>query len=150
MHTLDDKIRSKNTHSRDTDSRLCGSIRGAKAGEDNGRCAAHGTEEGLSSSSSVLILHLCRARSSSERRSRGIAMRHCIREGRMCQAEAYRIDGTKETRESAKIHSNMLVWVGRCRLLADHGAQLRRDSRYDAGCKQAWGASELTRDRKTS
>lgn len=46
-HTLDDKIRSEDTHGRDTDAGLRGSIGGAEAGEDNGRCAAHGTKEGL-------------------------------------------------------------------------------------------------------
>lgn len=35
-HTLDDKIRSKNTHGRDTDTRLCSSVCRTKAGEDNG------------------------------------------------------------------------------------------------------------------
>lgn len=46
-HTLDDKVRSKDTHGGDTNTRLGGSIGGTKAGEDDGGCAAHGTEEGL-------------------------------------------------------------------------------------------------------
>ena len=53
-HTLHDKIRSKDTHGGDTDARLCGSVGGAKAGEDDGGGAAHGTEEGLYKVSLVL------------------------------------------------------------------------------------------------
>lgn len=47
--TLDNKIRSKNTHGGDANTRLGSSIGGAKASEDNGGRAAHGTEEGLNS-----------------------------------------------------------------------------------------------------
>ena len=46
-HTLDDEIRSKNTHGRDTDARFGGSIGCAKACEDDGGGATHGAEEGL-------------------------------------------------------------------------------------------------------
>ena len=45
--TLDDEIRSENTHGSNTDTRLGSSVRGAKAGEDDGCSAAHGAEEGL-------------------------------------------------------------------------------------------------------
>ena len=55
MHTLDDEIGSKDTHGRDTDAGLCGSIGGAEAGEDNGGGAAHGTEKGLWKNMSVLL-----------------------------------------------------------------------------------------------
>ncbi len=45
--TLDDEIRSENTHGGNTDTRLGSSVRGTKAGEDDGCSAAHGTEERL-------------------------------------------------------------------------------------------------------
>jgi hypothetical protein len=45
--TLDDQVRAEDTHSSDTDTRLGGTVRGTKTGEDNGAGAAHGTEEGL-------------------------------------------------------------------------------------------------------
>lgn len=48
-HTLYDQVRSENTHRRDTDTGLGGSIGSSQAGEDNGSRAAHGTEEGLQS-----------------------------------------------------------------------------------------------------
>ena len=47
QRTLDDEVRSEDTHGRDTDTGLGSTIRGAEAGEDDGRCATHGTEEGL-------------------------------------------------------------------------------------------------------
>ena len=34
--TLDDEVRSENTHGCDTDTRLGGAVGGAEAGEDNG------------------------------------------------------------------------------------------------------------------
>ena len=51
--TLDNQIWSKDTHSRDTDTRLCGAVSGAEAGEDDSGCATHGTEEGLDNNMSV-------------------------------------------------------------------------------------------------
>lgn len=45
--TLDDKIGSEDTHGSDTNTGLGGSVRGTKAGEDDGAGAAHSTEEGL-------------------------------------------------------------------------------------------------------
>lgn len=47
IRTLDDEIRAQDTHGGDADTRLGRAVRGAEAGEDNGCCAAHGTEEGL-------------------------------------------------------------------------------------------------------
>lgn len=47
FRTLDDEIRAKDTHGGDSDTRLGGTVRSAKAGEDNGAGAAHDTEEGL-------------------------------------------------------------------------------------------------------
>ena len=46
-HTLHDEIRAENTHGRDTDTGLGGTVGGTQAREDNGAGAAHGTEEGL-------------------------------------------------------------------------------------------------------
>jgi len=48
-HTLHDQVRSENTHRRDTDTGLGGSIGSSQASEDNGSRAAHGTEERLQS-----------------------------------------------------------------------------------------------------
>jgi hypothetical protein len=45
--TLDDQVGAEDTHGSDTDTRLGGTVRGAKAGEDNGAGAAHSTKEGL-------------------------------------------------------------------------------------------------------
>lgn len=45
--TLDDQVRTEDTHSRDTNTSLGGTVGSTKAGEDNGGGAAHGTEEGL-------------------------------------------------------------------------------------------------------
>jgi hypothetical protein len=45
--TLDDQIRAQDSHCGDTDTCLCGSVGGAKAGEYDGGRAAHGAEEGL-------------------------------------------------------------------------------------------------------
>jgi len=45
--TLDDQVRPEDTHGGDADTRLGSAIRGAEAGEDNGCCAAHRSEEGL-------------------------------------------------------------------------------------------------------
>lgn len=45
--TLDDQIWSEDTHGRDTNTRLCGTVSGTEAGEDDGGSAAHGTKEGL-------------------------------------------------------------------------------------------------------
>ena len=45
--TLDDQIRSENTHSTDTDTRLGSTICSTETGEDNGGSATHGTEEWL-------------------------------------------------------------------------------------------------------
>lgn len=45
--TLDDQIRAEDTHGRDTNTSLGGTVGSTKAGEDNGGGAAHSTEEGL-------------------------------------------------------------------------------------------------------
>lgn len=45
-NVLDDQVGAEDTHGGDTDTRLGGTVRGTKAGEDNGAGAAHGTEEG--------------------------------------------------------------------------------------------------------
>ena len=45
--TLDDQVRAEDTHGRDTNTSLGGTVGSTKAGEDNGGGAAHGTEEGL-------------------------------------------------------------------------------------------------------
>lgn len=45
--TLDDQIRSENTHGADSDTRLGSSICGTKASEDNGWGTSHGTKEWL-------------------------------------------------------------------------------------------------------
>lgn len=47
VRTLDDQVRAEDTHSRDTDTGLCGTVGGTQAGEDNGDGATHGSEEGL-------------------------------------------------------------------------------------------------------
>jgi len=44
-NVLDNQVRPENTHRRDTDASLGGSVRGAEAGEDDGACAAHRAEE---------------------------------------------------------------------------------------------------------
>jgi len=46
-HTLDDQIWSKNTHCANTDTRLCGSICGTEACENNSGGTSHSTEEWL-------------------------------------------------------------------------------------------------------
>lgn len=43
---LDDQIRAEDTHGRDTNTSLGGTVGSTKAGEDNGGGAAHSTEEG--------------------------------------------------------------------------------------------------------
>ena len=45
--TLDDQVRAEDTHGRDTNTGLGGTVGSTKAGKDNGGGAAHGTEEGL-------------------------------------------------------------------------------------------------------
>ena len=45
--TLNDQVWPKNTHGRDTDAGLCGSIGSTEAGENDGGCASHRAEEGL-------------------------------------------------------------------------------------------------------
>lgn len=45
-NVLDDQVGAEDTHGSDTDTRLGGTVRGAKAGEDNGAGAAHSTKEG--------------------------------------------------------------------------------------------------------
>jgi hypothetical protein len=45
--TLDNQVRSENTHGANSNTGLGGSVRGTKASEDNGRRAAHGTKEWL-------------------------------------------------------------------------------------------------------
>ena len=45
--TLDNQVRAKDTHGRDTNTSLGGTVGSTKAGEDNGGGATHGTEEGL-------------------------------------------------------------------------------------------------------
>jgi hypothetical protein len=47
VRTLDDEIRSQDTHGGDTDASLCGAVGGAEAGEDDGAGAAHRSEERL-------------------------------------------------------------------------------------------------------
>lgn len=48
QRTLDDQVGAKDTHGRDTNTSLGGSVGGAKACEYNGGCASHRAEEGLS------------------------------------------------------------------------------------------------------
>jgi hypothetical protein len=45
--TLDDEIRSQDTHGGDTDAGFRGAVGGAEAGEDDGAGAAHRSEERL-------------------------------------------------------------------------------------------------------
>jgi len=45
-NVLDDEIRAEDTHGSDTNTGLGSTVRGTKAGEDDGCCAAHGTKEG--------------------------------------------------------------------------------------------------------
>ena len=45
-NVLDDQVGAEDTHGSDTNTRLGGTVRGAKAGEDNGAGAAHSTKEG--------------------------------------------------------------------------------------------------------
>jgi len=45
-NVLDDQVRAQDTHSRDTDTGLRGTVRGTKAGEDDSHGATHGTEKG--------------------------------------------------------------------------------------------------------
>jgi len=49
VHTLDNQIRAEDTHGRNTDTGLCGTVSSTETGEDDGGCAPHGTEEGLRS-----------------------------------------------------------------------------------------------------
>jgi hypothetical protein len=46
-HTLDNEVRSEDTHGGDSHTRLGGSIGSTEAGEDYGRRTSHRTEEGL-------------------------------------------------------------------------------------------------------
>lgn len=48
QRTLDNQIRTEDTHGGDTDTCLGGSVGGTETCKDDGRCAAHRTEEGLS------------------------------------------------------------------------------------------------------
>jgi len=45
--TLDNQIGAQDTHGGNTDASLGGAVRGAEAGEDDGGCATHRSEEGL-------------------------------------------------------------------------------------------------------
>jgi hypothetical protein len=45
--TLDDQIRAQYTHCADTDTGFGGTVGSAETCEDDGRCAAHRTKEGL-------------------------------------------------------------------------------------------------------
>lgn len=56
--TLDDQVRTKDTHGRDTNTSLGGTVGSTKAGEDNGGGAAHGTKEGLRMCKLMFILKL--------------------------------------------------------------------------------------------
>jgi len=47
QRTLDDQVGAEDTPGSDTNTRLSGTVRGAKAGEDNGAGAAHSRKEGL-------------------------------------------------------------------------------------------------------
>jgi hypothetical protein len=47
QRTLDDQVRAEDTHGRDTNTGLGGSVGGTEAREDDGRRAAHRAEEGL-------------------------------------------------------------------------------------------------------
>jgi hypothetical protein len=49
--TLNNQVWPKNTHGGDTNTRLCSSICGTEAGEDDGGRAAHRSEEGLDEAS---------------------------------------------------------------------------------------------------
>ena len=60
LRTLDDEIRSQDTHGGDTDASLCGAVGGAEAGEDDGAGAAHRSEERLLSLVSITVFpHAC-------------------------------------------------------------------------------------------
>ena len=63
VRTLDDEIRSQDTHGGDTDASFCGAVGGAEAGEDDGAGAAHRSEERLLSFVSIVVLpcnlHCC-------------------------------------------------------------------------------------------
>lgn len=45
--TLDDQVRTQDTHGSDTNTGLGRAVRGTQAGEHDGGRAAHGAEEGL-------------------------------------------------------------------------------------------------------
>ena len=47
IRTLDDQVRSENTHGGNTDTRLGSTVGGTQAGEDDSGCATHRTEERL-------------------------------------------------------------------------------------------------------
>jgi hypothetical protein len=59
--TLDDQVRAEDTHGRDTNTSLGGTVGSTKAGEDNGGGAAHGTEEGLQKRKLVFVVYSWRA-----------------------------------------------------------------------------------------
>jgi len=45
--TFDNQVRAENTHGRNTNTSLSGTVGSTEACEDDGGCAAHRTEEGL-------------------------------------------------------------------------------------------------------
>lgn len=47
LRTLDDQVRSEDTHGSDTNTRLGGTVRGTQACEDDSRRATHSTKEWL-------------------------------------------------------------------------------------------------------
>lgn len=77
LHTLDDQVGSENTHGGNTNTRLCGTVSGAEAGEDDGRCAAHGTEEGLYGSMIVSLVLLAFGSAAVEELVQALRVRHC-------------------------------------------------------------------------
>lgn len=61
IRTLDNQIRSEDTHGSDTDTRLGGTIGSTQTGEDDGAGAAHCTKEGLREcQSGVAVIQACR------------------------------------------------------------------------------------------
>lgn len=56
--TLDDEIRTEDTHGGNTNTRLGSAVGGTQAGEDNGAGAAHGTKEGLCNALASSVYHI--------------------------------------------------------------------------------------------
>lgn len=56
--TLDDQIWTEDTHCGNSNTGLCGSVCRTEAGEDDGCCAAHRSEEGLYHVSASDLVHV--------------------------------------------------------------------------------------------